>query len=69
MSAKDHICVKQAICFQCFRAGAERTRARQEAYAQRQLPFGESTAEIGAREVAHRQRMLDHLSRQTRRGA
>jgi hypothetical protein len=69
MSSKDHICVTQAICFQCFRAGAERTRARREAYAQRLLPFGQGTAEVSAREVAHRQQMLDHLNRTARRGA
>ena len=27
------------LCFECFRAGMERTRARREAYAQRALPF------------------------------
>ena len=35
----DHICARHAICFQCFRAGVERTRARREAWAQRSLPF------------------------------
>ena len=34
-----HICARHAICFECFRAGAERTRARREAWAQRSLPF------------------------------
>ncbi len=35
----DHVCVSHAICFRCFRAGVERTRARREAWAQRSLPF------------------------------
>ena len=28
MKAQDHICAAHAICFQCFKEGAERTRAR-----------------------------------------
>jgi hypothetical protein len=57
----DHICARHAICFQCFRAGAERTRARREAYAQRMLPFESAAPELTRRELAHRQRMLQHL--------
>jgi hypothetical protein len=68
MAATDHICVKHAICFECFRKGAERTRARREAWAQRSLPFGQGTSELNAREAAHREQMLAHLSR-TVRGA
>lgn len=64
----DHICVRHAICFQCFRAGAERTRARREAWDQRSLPFEQqSSPDLTAREVAHRQRMLQHLANAARR--
>ena len=66
MKAQDHICAAHAICFQCFKEGAERTRARREAYAQRSLPFDqvlhESTS-LSPREIAHRQQMLAHLAR------
>jgi hypothetical protein len=63
----DHICVRHAICFQCFRAGAERTRARREAWAQRSLPFEQAAPELSSREVAHRRRMLEHLAQAARR--
>jgi hypothetical protein len=59
----EHICASHAICFQCFRAGVERTRARRQAWAQRSLPFEAPVSELTPREVAHRQRMLDHLAR------
>jgi len=62
----DHICASQAICFQCFKAGVERTRARREAWAQRSLPFEAVTPELSPRELAHRRRMLDHLERARR---
>jgi hypothetical protein len=65
--ARDHICASQAICFQCFRAGAERTRARREAWAQRSLPFDAPPAGLSSREIAHRQRMLEHLAHSARR--
>jgi hypothetical protein len=29
----------RTLCFECFRAGMERTRARRDAWAQRSLPF------------------------------
>jgi hypothetical protein len=64
---KDHICASQAICFQCFRAGVERTRARREAWAQRSLPFEAPAPALSSREIAHRQRMLDHLARSVKR--
>jgi len=64
----DHICARQAICFQCFRAGVERTRARREAWAQRSLPFETAPApELTSREMAHRRQMLEHLARIARR--
>lgn len=63
----DHICARHAICFQCFRAGAERTRLRREAWAQRSLPFEAPAPELTPREISHRQRMLEHLARAARR--
>jgi hypothetical protein len=58
----DHICATQAVCFQCFKAGMERVRARREAWAQRSLPFEEAPPTLTARAVAHRQQMLAHLA-------
>jgi hypothetical protein len=53
------------LCFECFRAGSERTKARQEAWAQRALPFEdlERTRGLSERDVAHRKRMLAYLER------
>jgi hypothetical protein len=61
----------RTVCFECFRAGAERTRARREAYAQRSLPFDEPARERGLspEAIAHRQRMLDYLAGTARRRA
>jgi hypothetical protein len=59
----DHICARQAICFRCFKAGVERTRARQEAWAQRSLPFDVVPQTLTSRELSHRRQMLEHLSR------
>ena len=64
----DHICARQAICFQCFRAGVERTRARREAWAQRSLPFeAVPPTPLTSRELAHRRQMLEHLAQSARR--
>jgi hypothetical protein len=63
----DHICARHAICFQCFKQGAERTLARREAWAQRTLPFEPGPEPLTRREVAHRQRMLAHLAAIARR--
>ena len=54
----------KTVCFECFRAGAERTRARREAYAQRALPFDGVTddRELSPQQLAHRRRMLDYLA-------
>jgi hypothetical protein len=56
----------KALCFECFRAGMDRTRARREAYAQRALPFDAAEAPKGRplsdRAVAHRRQMLAHLA-------
>ena len=56
------MCARHAICFQCFRAGVERARARRQAWSQRTLPFEAAAAQLTPREIAHRQRMLDHLA-------
>ena len=64
----DHICARHAICFQCFKAGAERTRARREAWAQRSLPFeAEPPMDLSRRAIAHRRQMLEHLANSARR--
>jgi hypothetical protein len=63
MKTTDHICAAHAICFQCFKAGADRTRARREAWAQRSLPFEPAQPELSTREIAHREQMLAHLAR------
>ena len=53
------------LCFECFRAGMERTRARQAAYAQRMLPFEAHGQDVEPRlsehAIAHRRRMLEYL--------
>ena len=59
----DHICAKQAVCFQCFKAGMERVRAKREAWAQRALPFDDAPRPLTTRAVAHREQMLAHLAR------
>ena len=62
----------RTLCFECFRAGMERTRARREAWAQRSLPFdeGSHTAKpMSKRAIAHRQRMLEYLATTDRRRA
>ena len=62
----DHICATQAVCFQCFKAGMERVRARREAWAQRSLPFEEPSRTLTPRAAAHREQMLAHLARLAR---
>jgi hypothetical protein len=64
---QEHICSKQAVCFQCFKAGMEKVRARREAWAQRSLPFDEAPRPMTPRAVAHRQQMLAHLARLAQR--
>ena len=62
----------RALCFECFKAGMEKTRARQAAWTQRELPFGGEAPEsrrLSEQEVAHRRRMLEHLVQAARRGA
>jgi hypothetical protein len=62
----DHICATQAVCFQCFKAGMDRVRARRDAWAQRALPFDEPSRQPNSRAVAHREQMLAHLARLAR---
>ena len=56
------------LCFECFKAGVERTQARREAYAQRALPFESGSAEtvLTPQAIAHRRRMLEFLERAAR---
>ena len=61
----------RTLCFECFRAGMERTRARREAYAQRALPF-EAAGRAGRlplsdQALAHRRRMLQYLESTAKR--
>jgi hypothetical protein len=55
------------LCFECFKAGMERTRARRLAWAQRSLPFEPSEAQgdhpISEQALSHRRRMLAYLER------
>ena len=62
----DHICARQAVCFQCFKAGMERVRAQRDAWAQRSLPFEETPSALSPRAIAHREQMLAHLARLAR---
>ena len=59
----DHICATQAVCFQCFKAGMDRVRARRDAWAQRALPFDDAPRPLTERAVAHREQMLAYLAR------
>jgi hypothetical protein len=61
----------RALCFECFKAGMERTRARRAAWTQRELPFErvETRRKLSEQEVAHRRQMLEHLVEATRKGA
>ena len=61
----------RALCFECFRAGMERTRARRAAWTQRELPFErpETTRKLSEQEIAHRRQMLEHLVEAARKGA
>jgi hypothetical protein len=54
----------RTLCFECFRSGVERTRARREAYAQRALPFDAPERVIPPlteQQIAHRRQMLAYL--------
>lgn len=54
----------RTLCFECFRSGVERTRARREAYAQRALPFDaleRTERPLTDQQIAHRRQMLAYL--------
>ena len=60
------------LCFECFRSGMERTRARREAWAQRSLPFDsalQSPRPLTEQAIAHRRQMLEYLATTDRRRA
>ena len=62
----------RTLCFECFRAGMERTRARREAWAQRSLPFEAAAGPakpLTAQAIAHRRQMLEYLATTSRRRA
>jgi hypothetical protein len=61
----------RALCFECFRAGMERTRARRAAWTQRDLPFERAAPNrnLTEQELAHRRQMLEHLVASARKGA
>ncbi len=62
----------RTLCFECFRAGMERTRARREAWAQRSLPFegaASPSKPLTAQAIAHRRQMLEYLATTARRRA
>jgi hypothetical protein len=63
----DHVCAKQAICFECFKKGVDVARARREAWAQRELPFESTAPRLTATALAHRRQMLHHLSQLAKR--
>ncbi len=61
-----------ALCFECFRSGMEKTRARRDAWAQRSLPLESNRGPIAPltnEAIAHRRRMLEYLATVDRRRA
>ena len=61
----------RTLCFECFRAGMERTRARRDAWAQRSLPFeaAHPAKPLTDQAIAHRRQMLEYLASTGRRRA
>ena len=62
----------RTLCFECVRAGMERTRARREAWAQRSLPFEGAASPakpLTPQAIAHRRQMLEYLATAGRRRA
>ena len=58
----------RTLCFECFKAGMARTRARRAAWTQKELPFERPAGrKLSDTEVAHRRRMLEHLVETGRR--
>jgi hypothetical protein len=71
-SGSGHHTHGRTLCFECFRAGMERTRARREAWAQRSLPFEAAASPakpLTEQAIAHRRRMLEYLATAGRRRA
>ena len=67
----------RALCFDCFKAGMERTRARRAAWTQRELPFAQAEAArklsehkwrtaAGCSNTSSRRRGAGHKSRGTK---
>jgi hypothetical protein len=59
----------RALCFECFRTGIERTRARRDAWAQRALPFESpdtAARPLTEQALAHRRQMLEYLTATSR---
>ena len=55
----------RTLCFECFRTGMERTRARRDAWAQRALPFESPSPDPRPHTehaLAHRRQMLEYLT-------
>ena len=55
----------RTLCFECFRSGIERTRARRDAWAQRALPFESPAAAarpLTEQALTHRRQMLAYLT-------
>jgi len=63
----------RALCFECFKAGMERTRARRAAWTQRELPLEPPTQArrrpLSPHELAHRRHLLEHLVQAAAKGA
>ena len=64
----------RALCFECFKAGMERTRARRAAWTQRELPLEAPTESrkrrpLSQQELAHRRHLLEHLVQAAAKGA
>ena len=58
----------RSLCFECFKAGMERTRARRAVWEQKELPFDRDVPrQLSDQELAHRRRMLAHLVETARR--
>lgn len=62
----------RALCFECFKAGMERTRARRAAWKQGELPLEQPTTRrrpLSQQELAHRRHLLEHLVQAAAKGA
>jgi hypothetical protein len=62
----------RALCFECFKAGMEHTRARRAAWTQRELPLERAAPRrrpLSQQELAHRRHLLEHLVQAAGKGA